>query len=329
MNVLLTGAAGYIGAHVTDALLQRGHKVIGIDDFSTGRREFLSDKIHFVEGDVRNLDFLNEVFSYLPNSEENAVIHLAGIKYAGESLTNSLKYYDINCLGTLNVLKTMDKFHIRNIVFSSSCSVYGDVVDGLAVTEERFTRPVSPYGRSKLYAENFIKDYSFGSGIKYTNLRYFNVAGNSNPRSLDISPFNLFPNLYRAIEGGHSLEVHGTDYETRDGSCVRDYVHVQELAEAHVTCVEMLYSDLILSSTYNLGSGKGASVLEIVESARQNIDHNLTIQTSPRRHGDPAQILADTEKAKTELNWEHLSTVDEMVLSGWNSWISLKKSRMP
>jgi UDP-glucose 4-epimerase len=326
MNVLVTGAAGYIGGHVTDALVERGHNVVGIDNFSTGRKEFLNEKIQFIEGDILDTESLSRIFSKMQNEAESAVIHLAGIKYAGESFANSLKYYEINCLGTLNLLKAMDRFNIKNIVFSSSCSVYGDVPDGLPVTEERTPQPVSPYGRSKLYAEHFIKDYSQGSGIKYTNLRYFNVAGNSSLNSLDVSPFNLFPKLYKAIEGRRPFEIYGTDYETRDGSCIRDYVHVHQLAVVHVTCVEKMHSGFSLSPAYNLGSGEGISVLEIVDSVRKNIDQKLEIKISPRRLGDPAQIMANTEKAQTELNWRHYSTVDDIVLSGWNSWVSYRKA---
>jgi UDP-glucose 4-epimerase len=242
------------------------------------------------------------------------------LKFAGESVKYPLEYYENNSVAVQVLIKVMAEFSINALVFSSSCSVYGSLKDLKPVSETSELNPVSPYGRSKLFAEKMISDAMSSSKLKAVALRYFNVAGNASEVGFDVSPFNLLPNLYRAISSKSTFTVFGGDYSTPDGSCIRDYVDVSLLAKAHIVALQKLLSGESLEFAYNLGSGVGASVLEILNAAKSSIDVNLKSAVADARSGDPAQILANVSLAARDLEWDHRVSIQEMVLSGWNAW---------
>jgi|LakMenEpi03Aug12_release.lakeMendotaPanAssembly.Ray.scaffolds.fasta_scaffold174902_2 UDP-glucose 4-epimerase len=320
METIVTGAAGYVGSHVCNELLNQGFDVVAIDDLSTGKKEFLDARASFFQGKVQDAEFLNNVFSQLKVPERSGVIHCAGLKFAGESVKYPLSYYENNSVAVQVLLKAMSNFSLNALVFSSSCSVYGSLKDLKPVMETAELNPVSPYGRSKLFAEKMISDAMSSSELKAVALRYFNVAGNAAGVGFDVSPFNLLPNLYRAISSNSTFSVFGGDYKTPDGSCVRDYVDVSLLAKAHVVALQKLLSEAPLEFAYNLGSGVGASVFEIVNAAKSGINSNLKSESTSARAGDPAQILADVSLAKRDLGWDHRISIEEMVISGWDAW---------
>jgi UDP-glucose 4-epimerase len=322
VEIVVTGAAGYIGSHVCSELISQGYEVIAIDDLSTGKEDFLNSKVKFHKGKVQDLSFLTGVLSTLKSPKESGVIHCAGLKFAGESVKFPLSYYENNTFAVQVVLSGMRAFGINSLVFSSSCSVYGNIDSPQPARENSPLIPVSPYGRSKLFAERIIQDQVVTGILRAVVLRYFNVAGNAEGVGHDISHFNLLPNLYRAISDKRSFKVFGGDFNTKDGSCVRDYVDVSLLAKAHIITLKKLMSGESLEFAYNLGSGEGASVYEIVQAAKDEIRTELQYVTVAARTGDPAQILADTSLAKRDLAWEHSVSTREMVLSGWKAWNS-------
>jgi UDP-glucose 4-epimerase len=320
MEIVVTGAAGYIGSHVCHELLAQGFDVIAIDDLSTGKRAFLDSRAAFFQGKVQDEKFLLDVFSQLKEPELSGVIHCAGLKFAGESVKYPLNYYENNSVAVQILLKAMENFSVKALVFSSSCSVYGSLKDLEPVSENAQLNPISPYGRSKLFAEKMISDAMATSELNAVALRYFNVAGNAPGVGFDVSPFNLLPNLYRAISAKDIFAIFGGDYSTPDGSCIRDYVDVSLLAKAHIVALQKLLVGASLEFAYNLGSGVGASVLEIVNAAKNGIDAGLKSAIVEARSGDPAQILADVSIAARDLEWDHRVSIQEMVLSGWNAW---------
>ncbi len=229
VEIIVTGVAGYIGAHIAAQVLEAGHSVIGVDNLSTGHLEFIDPRINFYQGDVGNSHFLNSVFETIAHPVEAGVIHCAGLKFAGESVRNPMAFYEANSLSVLVLLKSMKLANITKLVFSSSCSVYGQVQISTPVDEKAELRPISPYGRSKMFAELMISDSIREGWLSAVSLRYFNVVGNSNIAAYDTSIFNLFPNLYRAIHSKLELPVFGINHDSRDGSCIRDYVHFSDL----------------------------------------------------------------------------------------------------
>jgi len=320
MEIVVTGAAGYIGSHICHELLTQGFDVIAIDDLSTGKLAFLNPKAAFFQGKVQDEKFLFEVFSQLKDPFQTGVIHCAGLKFAGESVKHPLDYYENNSVAVQVLLKVMANFSVKTLVFSSSCSVYGSLKDLKPVSETAELNPVSPYGRSKLFAEKMISDEIVSSALKAVALRYFNVAGNAPAVGFDVSPFNLLPNLYRAICSKEVFTIFGGEYNTPDGSCVRDYVDVSLLAKAHIVALQKLLAGERLDFAYNVGSGVGASVFQIVSAAKLGIDKDLKSVTVEARRGDPAQILADVSLAARDLNWRHDVSIEDMVLSGWRAW---------
>jgi UDP-glucose 4-epimerase len=320
MTVIVTGAAGYIGAHIATALLTQGAKVIGIDDLSTGRIDFISPEIEFYQGDVRDEVFLTKVFSRIKNPEESGVIHCAGVKFPEESLQQPTKYFDINTNGTLKLLKVMAKFQINSIVFSSSCSVYGNPTEDILISENSNLKPVSPYGYSKLLAEIGLNVISQYSNLSSVSLRYFNVAGNNHDKAYDSSMRNLMPSIYRSVTSKSIFTVFGDDYPTLDGSCVRDYVHVSDLADAHIAALARIVSGKPLLPAYNLGSSTGYSVFEIVNSFKEFCQPKFDFQVASRRPGDPAQIYADISAANSDLDWRPKFGLNEIIQSGWVAW---------
>jgi UDP-glucose 4-epimerase len=322
MEIVVTGAAGYVGSHVCHELLAQGYEVVAIDDLSTGKRGFLDSRVTFHEGKVQDVHFLTKVFSTLANPVGAGVIHCAGVKFAGESVKFPLHYYENNAVAVQVLLSAMQSFGVRSLVFSSSCSVYGSIESLKPANENLPLNPVSPYGRSKLFAEKIIQDEISTNNLRAVALRYFNVAGNAEGVGHDISPFNLLPNLYRAMKEKTDFTVFGGDFKTKDGSCIRDYVDVSLLAKVHLTALRKLISGDELEFAYNLGSGEGASVYQIVKTAKDEISATLVYKTVSARAGDPAQILADISLAKRDLGWNHPVSIRDMVLSGWEAWNS-------
>jgi UDP-glucose 4-epimerase len=319
MTWLVTGAAGYIGAHVARCFLESGRPVVVLDDLSSGHREFVPDRARFVSGSVVDPVAVADALTGADGEAVTGVVHLAGFKYAGVSVDRPLHTYEQNVTGTQTLLRQMGERGVTRLVFSSSAATFG-TPDVDLVTEATPTRPESPYGETKLIGEWLIQDVARVTDLAHTSLRYFNVVGSGYPEVYDTSPHNLFPLVLKALSSGNTPVVRGTDYPTPDGSCVRDYVHVQDIALAHVAAAEALEQGRALEPVYNLGSGNGLSVLQIMDSVRRVTGIAFEPVISERRPGDPARIVASGELAARDLGWTNRHDVDDMVASAWSAW---------
>ncbi|AGB41275.1 UDP-glucose-4-epimerase [Halobacteroides halobius DSM 5150] len=302
MNILVTGGAGYIGSHVVKELLDTKHQVITYDNLQKGHKEaVLGGK--FVEGDLADKELLTTTFK---DYNIDAVIHLAADSLVGESMEEPAKYYQNNMVNGLNLLDVMVENNVKNIVFSSTAATYGDV-DHIPITEDLPKEPTSVYGRSKLFFEQIMQDYDQAYNLKYISLRYFNASGADESGQIgeDHNPeTHLIPIvLQKALGQRDKLAIFGTDYPTRDGTCVRDYIHVTDLAQAHILGIEAL-ADGKESSIYNLGNGDGYSVKEVIETASEVVGKEIEAIAGERRAGDPATLIASSEKIKKELGWK-------------------------
>jgi UDP-glucose 4-epimerase len=313
MAWLVTGGAGYIGSHVVRAFREQGIDVVVIDDLSSGHRAFVDDSVPFVEGSVLDADLLRGIFA---DHTISGVVHVAGYKYAGVSVTRPLHTYEQNVTATQTLLAVMAEAGVARIVFSSSAAVYG-TPDVALVTEETPKNPESPYGESKLIGEWLLRDQGVAIGLAHTSLRYFNVVGSGYPDLYDTSPHNLFPLVFEALLDGRTPRINGDDYATPDGTCVRDYIHVSDLALSHVAAARRLDAGESVEQAYNLGSGAGASVGEIMTAMADVTQIDFTPEIAPRRAGDPARIVASGELAARDLDWRMRHTLDEMVQSAW------------
>jgi UDP-glucose 4-epimerase len=249
----------------------------------------------------------------------DGVVHLAALKYAGLSVQEPLRFYRNNVDGMAALLEAMIDADVNRLVYSGSCSVYGTPA-AEHVDEDTPTGPESPYGETKLLGEWLARDVAAVHPLRYTSLRYFNVVGSAYPEVYDASPHNLFPIVFRAIDAGVPPQVHGDDYPTPDGSCIRDYIHVGDLADAHVLAADRLDGGDALPHAYNIGTGTGASVLQVVDAVRRTLDIALPVDIGPRRAGDPARIIADGTRARDELGWTPTADLDDMVRDAWASW---------
>ena len=322
MTWLVTGGAGYIGSHVVRCFLESGRKVVVLDDLSSGHRSFVPEGVPLVEGSVVDPSAVEEALTggmVAGDPSVAGVVHLAGFKYAGVSVQRPLHTYEQNVTGMQVLLGRMTDLGVPHLVFSSSAATYG-TPDVDLVTEQTATRPESPYGESKLVGEWLIRDVARVADLRHTSLRYFNVVGSGYDDLYDSSPHNLFPLVLKALTEGAVPKVFGTDYPTPDGSCVRDYVHVQDLALAHVAAAERLERGEPLEPVYNLGSGDGLSVLQIMDAVRRATGIEFTPEVAPRRPGDPARIVASGELAARDLGWRMRHDVDDMVASAWRAW---------
>ena len=317
MRLLVLGGAGYIGSHTALELIKKGHEVVVVDNLVTGYVKAVPEKATFYQGDIRDFDFLDDLFK---KEKIDAVIHFAAFSLVGESVTNPLKYYDNNLYGTKVLLDAMIKNDIKKIVFSSTAATYGEP-ENIPILETDRTCPTNPYGETKLAMEKMFHWASKAHGLSYVSLRYFNACGADatgqigeahNPES------HLIPLVLQVPNGKReSVSIYGTDYDTPDGTCIRDYIHVTDLAEAHILAVEYL-AKCGESNIFNLGNGVGYSVREVIETARRVTGHPIPATEVPRRAGDPARLVASGEKAKNILGWEpKIKQLDEIVESAW------------
>jgi UDP-glucose 4-epimerase len=303
MKILVTGGAGYIGSHVVKLLGERGRdEIVVLDNLSTGR----TDAVLFGRLEVMDLSEFEKVDQFMKKEKFDAVIHFAAKIVVPESVANPLLYYRNNTVNTINLINSCIKHKVGKLIFSSTAAVYGEPEDGI-VNENSLLSPISPYGTSKLMSENVIKDTAFAHPeFKYVILRYFNVAG-ADPDGLIGQNFPDATHLIKvacqtALGMRESLSVFGTDFNTPDGTGVRDYIHVTDLASAHLAALDHLENGGN-SDIYNCGYGTGSSVLEVIESVRKVSNKDFSVQNSPRRAGDPAKLIADNSKILKELNW--------------------------
>lgn len=313
MAWLVTGGAGYIGSHVVRAFREEDIEVVVVDDLSSGHAEFVPGDVPFYRGTILDRDLLETIFR---EHTITGVVHVAGFKYAGVSVQRPLHTYEQNVTATAVLLAAMHEAGVDAIVFSSSAAVYG-TPDTDLVTEETAKAPESPYGESKLIGEWLLRDQGIAVGLRHTSLRYFNVVGSGSVELRDTSPHNLFPMVFDALVEGRTPRINGDDYPTPDGTCVRDYIHVSDLAVSHVAAAKRLDAGRSIEPVYNLGSGDGVSVGQIMAAVASVTGKPFTPEVGPRRVGDPARIVASGELAARDLDWRMRHTLPEMVGSAW------------
>ncbi|MBZ5738526.1 UDP-glucose 4-epimerase GalE [Nocardioides mangrovi] len=315
MSWLVTGGAGYIGSHVVKALHEADMKPVVLDSLASGHADYVPDDVPFVRATTTDGE---AVLAALREHAVEGVIHLAGFKYAGVSVSKPITTYQQNLTGTIELLWAMNEAGVKPLVFSSSAATFG-TPDVDVVTEATPTNPESPYGVSKLVDEWIIRDTGRAHGLRHTSLRYFNVVGSGTPELADTSPHNLFPLVFDALADGRTPSINGTDYPTPDGTCVRDYVHVSDLALAHVVAARRLLAGDTLEPVYNLGSGEGVSVRQIMDTVREVTGIDFEPELKDRRPGDPARIVASGELAARDLEWQMRHDLRSMVASAWEA----------
>ncbi len=319
MTWLITGGAGYIGAHIVEVTTNSGRDVVVLDDLSTGIAARLDSRVPLVQSTLQNVLDLDRVFN---DAEITGVLHLAAKKRVGESVERAGYYWQENVVGLQNLLAAMRRHDVKNFVFSSSAAVYGqpDVTSGTLITEDIECIPINPYGATKLEGEVLSRAMAESDGLKVAALRYFNVAGAGRPDLGDQYIFNLVPIVFDALDRGEQPMVFGDDYNTPDGSCIRDYVHVQDLAEAHVAAMDFVKTSESGFTAINIGTGTGASVLEVLNMMQEVIGKEISPLHADRRAGDPPALVADVSKAKEILNWSSSRDLKDIVESAWEAW---------
>lgn len=317
MSILVIGGAGYIGSHNVHALVERGEDVVVLDNLVTGHRQAVHPNARFYEGDLRSAADLDRVFS---EQQIEAVMHFAAFSLVGESVVQPLKYFNNNVGGMQSLLEAMARHHVDRLVFSSTAAVYGEP-ERVPISEDDPKNPTNPYGESKLIMERMMRWAGEACGIRWVSLRYFNVGGaladghigeDHHPES------HLIPLILQVPLGRRShISIFGDDYPTRDGSCIRDYLHVMDLADAHIRALDYL-KDGGRPLVCNLGNGQGFSVFEMVEAARKVTGHPVPAKVEGRRAGDPAQLVASSERARSVLGWQPRAGIEEIIASAWN-----------
>ncbi|MCI3245202.1 UDP-glucose 4-epimerase GalE [Streptomyces spinosisporus] len=319
MTWLITGGAGYIGAHVVRAMTEAGERAVVYDDLSTGIAGRVPDEVPLVVGSTLDGERVERV---LAEHEVTGVVHLAAKKQVGESVELPLHYYRENVEGLRVLLEAVTAAGVPSFVFSSSAAVYG-MPDVDLVTEETPCAPMSPYGETKLAGEWLVRATGRATGLATASLRYFNVAGAASPELADVGVFNLIPMVFERLTENLPPRVFGDDYPTPDGSCVRDYIHVVDLAEAHVAAARALRSSPGRDLTLNIGRGEGVSVREMIDHINAITGYDRPPTVTPRRPGDPARVVASADRAATELAWKAKHDVQAMITSAWEGWVRL------
>ena len=338
MSILVTGGAGFIGSHTCLSLLEKGYNIVVIDSFINSNKlslervkDLVSEKnsiqLNILKGDIRDQNLLNDIFLNYKSKKKpiTSVIHFAGLKSVKESVINPIKYWDINVNGALTLFSKMKEYECHNIVFSSSATIYGKS-NQIRISEKTQINPTNPYGQTKAAIEKILYDLfsSKKEPWKIANLRYFNPIGAHESGLIGESPLgipnNIFPFLTKVAQGNlEKLNIFGNDWPTKDGTGVRDYIHVMDLAEGHIAALEFLLSNnksQIIN--LNLGTGLGTSVLELVRTFEKVNNVNINYKFVPRREGDVANVVADNRLAKSILNWQPRRSLEEMCLDGWN-----------
>ena len=318
MSVLVLGGAGYIGSHAVYQLIDQKSDVIIIDNLQTGNRKAIHPKATFYEGDIRDVQFMREVFE---KESIDAVVHFAANSLVGESMEKPLEYFDNNVYGTQVLLQVMTEFNVKKIVFSSTAATYGEP-ESVPITEDMKTNPTNAYGETKLAMEKMMKWCEQAYGLRYVSLRYFNVAGarESGEIGEDHRPeTHLVPIILEAaLEQRPHITVYGEDYDTPDGTCIRDYVHVEDLINAHLLALDYLNNDGV-SDVFNLGSSEGFSVKEMIATARTVTGKEIPEKLGERRAGDPSMLIASSDKAATILGWQPTRTsIEKIIQDAWN-----------
>ena len=318
MAILVLGGAGYIGSHTALELVKAGNEVVIADNLVTGYRKAIPEGAKFYKGDLRDSDFLDNLFH---QEKIDAVIHFAAYSLVGESVTNPLKYYDNNLYGTKVLLEAMVKNNVGKIVFSSTAATYGEP-ENIPILETDRTCPTNPYGETKLAMEKMFKWTAEAHGLRYVSLRYFNACGADESGEIGEAhtpESHLIPLILQVPNGKReTISIYGTDYDTPDGTCIRDYIHVTDLAQAHILAVQYLNNGGE-SDIFNLGNGVGYSVREVIETARKVTGHPIPATETSRCAGDPARLVASSEKAKKILGWKPVhDSLEEIIASAWN-----------
>jgi UDP-glucose 4-epimerase len=332
---MVTGGAGYIGSHIVRSLLADGQRVVIVDDLSTG---LMSRVPAAAQLEVFSLLDTKQLARVMRDLDVTGVVHLAAKKAAGESVDEPVYYHYENTGGMISLLRAMEAVGVKKLVYSSSAAVYGEPVDDEPLTEASRTEPTNPYGSTKLIGERMVRDAAPAMGLNWAALRYFNVAGCGADELADTSAFNLIPMVLRAQAAGKPAQIFGTDYPTPDGTCIRDYIHVQDLAEAHVAACRLLSGDLDaagpaaaealtadgrIEAVLNIGTGRGSSVREVIDSVGNALGEPLVVVEADRRPGDPSLLAANASRAAAVLGWESRQDLDDMTTSAVSgmSWL--------
>ncbi len=315
-KILIVGGAGYIGSHNVRLFLDRGYQVVIVDNLNTGHMEAVDPRAKFYKCDIRNKEELMKIFL---EEKPNGVVHFAALSLVGVSMKQPLEYFSNNVYGMQILLEVMHETGVNKIVFSSSAATYGDVKE-MPITEDTPTNPINPYGETKLMMEKMMKWCDAAYGIKYVSLRYFNAAGAYDDGSIgeDHNPeTHLIPLILQVPLGKRDhISIFGDDYETRDGTCIRDYIHVMDLADAHVRAIEYLLKGNC-SQIFNLGTGEGQSVNEMIVEAEKVVGKEIKKEYAPRREGDPAKLIASNKKAREILGWTPKYTLHMIMETAW------------
>lgn len=317
MKILVTGGAGYIGSHVIRQLIAAGHEPIALDDLTNGKKDRLG-QTPLIQLDLASPNATSELVAAFKAHSIDGVIHLAARKAVGESVERPEYYYQQNINSVTNLLLAMREAKVMNMVFSSSAATYGSP-DVDQVDEDYLARPINPYGETKLVGEWMMADAAMAWGLKVVSLRYFNVAGAGFDDLADTSVANLIPIAFNAIKNNQPIQVFGTDWPTKDGSCVRDYIHVLDLADAHIAALDYLDQEDRKHSIFNVGTGTGSSVLEVIAAIKKVIDKDFAVDLVDRRAGDPASLSADVSRINETLGWVAKQNLDDIVSSHYRA----------